>query len=123
MDIQRDGLPGETALDASDLYNLSYNNEMPQNVTHDVFKRDANSHITFGAHILRMLYYIRTMRSEDLDGNLTVQNRNIVYVNCSTYGVNCSTMYCDLTALKTQQDVGKLVTRLILNATRLKGID
>lgn len=115
MDIQRDGLPGEAALDASDLYNLNYNNEM-QNATHDVFKRDANSHIAFATRILQTLYYMRIMRSEDQNDNLTVRKRNTVYVNCST-------MYCDLTALKTQQDVGKLVMRLILNATRIKGID
>jgi len=119
VNIQQSGLPEETVLEASDLYNLNYNNEALQNVTHDVFKRNADSHVIF--HTLKTLYNTRMVRSEDLDGNLTIRER--VYVNCSTYGVSCSMIYCDLNALRTQQDVGKLVMKLILNVTRLKGID
>ncbi|XP_018304279.1 integrin alpha-8 [Mycetomoellerius zeteki] len=119
MNIQQ-GLLGETASDASNLYNLDYNNETLQNVTHDIFKRNADNYITFGARILRTLYNLRMATFKDSNGNLTIQERDIIYVNCSTYGVNCSTMYCDLNALKTQQDIGKLVIRLILNTTKLK---
>ncbi|XP_018358282.1 PREDICTED: integrin alpha-PS3-like isoform X1 [Trachymyrmex cornetzi] len=120
MNMQQEFL-GETASDASNLYNLDYNNETLQNATHDVFKRNADNYIiTFGAHILQTLYILRMTTSKDSNGNLTIQERDIVYVNCSTYGVNCSTIYCDLNALKTQQDIGKLVMRLILNTTKLK---
>ncbi|XP_011701218.1 PREDICTED: integrin alpha-3-like [Wasmannia auropunctata] len=120
MDTEQGGLPGETTSDISDLYNLNYNNETLQNTTHDMFKRSVDKYISFSGRILQTLYNIRMARTEDSNGNLTVRERDIVYVNCSTYGVNCSAMYCDLNALRTQQDVGKLVIRLILNTTRLK---
>ncbi|XP_071627981.1 integrin alpha-5-like [Temnothorax longispinosus] len=120
VDVQQDELSGETVSDASDLYNPNYNNETLQNATHNVFKRNADSHVAFAARILQTLYNMRMTRFEDSNDNLTVRERNIVYVNCSTYGVNCSTIYCDLNALRTQQDVGKLTMRLILNATRFK---
>ncbi|KYM88635.1 Integrin alpha-PS3 [Atta colombica] len=120
MNIQQ-GLLGETASDATNLYNLEYNNETLQDAMHDVFKRNADNYIiTFGAHILQTLYILRMATSKDSNSNLTIQERDIIYVNCSTYGVNCSTIYCDLNALKTQQDIGKLVIRLILNTTKLK---
>jgi len=119
VDIQQSGLPEETTSKASDLYNLNYNNETLQNATRDVVKRNADSHVIF--HTFQTLYNARMARSEDLDGNLKARER--VYMNCSTYGVNCSMIYCDLNALRTQQDVGKLVMKLILNVTRLKGID
>jgi len=123
MNIQQ-GLLGETASDATNLYNLEYNNETLQDAMHDVFKRNADNYIiTFGAHILQTLYILRMATSKDSNSNLTIQERDIIYVNCSTYGVNCSTIYCDLNALKTQQDIGKLVIRLILNTTKLKGND
>jgi len=123
VDIQQDGLPGDTTSDASDLYNLNYNNETMQNATHNVFKRNTDNYITSATRILQMLYNIKIRRFEDSNNNLTIRERNIIYVNCSTYGINCSTVYCDLNALKTQQDIGKLVMKLILNATRFKGID
>ena len=123
MNIQQ-GLLGETTSDASNLYNLDYNNKTLQNATHDVFKRNADNYIiTFGAHILQTLYILKMAMFKDSNANLTIQERNIIYMNCSTYGVNCSTIYCDLNALKTQQDIGKLVIRLILNITKLKGND
>ncbi|KAG5327232.1 ITA3 protein, partial [Pseudoatta argentina] len=120
MSIQQRFL-GETASDASNLYNLDYNNETLQNATHDVFKRNADNYIiTFGAYILQTLYILKMATSKDSNDNLTIQERDIIYVNCSSYGMNCSTIYCDLNALKTQQDIGKLVIRLILNTTKLK---
>ncbi|XP_011057896.1 PREDICTED: integrin alpha-PS3-like [Acromyrmex echinatior] len=123
MDLMniRQGFLGETASDASNLYNLDYNNETLQNATHDVLKRNADNYIiTFGAYILQTLYILRIATSKDSNDNLTIQERDVIYVNCSTYGMNCSTIYCDLNALKTQQDIGKLVIRLILNTTKLK---
>ncbi|XP_018399144.1 PREDICTED: integrin alpha-9-like [Cyphomyrmex costatus] len=116
-DIRRK-LPGETASDTSDLYNLDHN-EL-QNSTHDIFKRNVDNYITVGARILQTLYKLKMATFEDSNDNLTIQERDIIYVNCSTNGVNCSTIYCDLNALKTQQDIGKLVMRLILNITKLK---
>lgn len=123
VDIQQNGLLEETLSDASISYNLNYNNETLQNTTHNILKRNADSRVAFATRILQTLYNMRIVRSENLDDNLTIRNRNTVYVNCSTYGVNCSTIYCDLNALRTQQDISKLVMKLILNATRFKGTD
>ncbi|XP_011863449.1 PREDICTED: integrin alpha-PS3-like isoform X2 [Vollenhovia emeryi] len=118
LDTQQDELPGEMS-DAPDLYNLNYNNETMQNVIHNVHKRHVDVRVVVAT--LQTLYNMRlAITSEDSDVNLTVRERNIVYLNCSTYGVNCSTIYCDLSALRTQQNVGRLVMRLILNTTRFK---
>ncbi|KAL6254197.1 hypothetical protein P5V15_014819 [Pogonomyrmex californicus] len=114
------GLPWETISNTSDLYNLNYNNEILQNTNHDMLKRDVKSYAIIAAHILHTLYNTRMIKSEDLDHNLTIQERNIAYVNCSTYGINCSTLFCDLSALRTQQDIGKLMMKLIFNITKLK---
>jgi len=102
-------------------YNLN-NSEILQNVTqnisHSLFKRDLSSRTIITARVLAMIH---NGKSKDL--NLTTQGNDIIYLNCSTYGLNCSRVHCDLSFLKTQQDVGKLVMRLILNATKLKGIE
>ncbi|EFN74435.1 hypothetical protein EAG_08889 [Camponotus floridanus] len=76
--------------------------------------------MTIATRTLQMLYSAKTVKSEVLNDNLTVRESDIIYLNCSTYGINCSTVYCDLSALKTRQDVGKLAMKLILNATKLK---
>lgn len=119
--MQQNGLQGEIASDLY-AYNLDNNNETLQNIMHDHFKRDVNDRTTIAARILQMLYSEKTVKSEVLSGNLTVRESDIIYLNCSTYGVSCSTVYCNLSALKTRQDVGKLAMKLILNATKLKGI-
>lgn len=92
--------------------------ETPQNVKHDILKRDLNSR-TIITRVLAMVY---RGESKDFNGNLTTPESNIVYINCSTYGINCSRVQCDLSFLKTQQDVGKLMMRLILNVTKLRGM-
>lgn len=120
--MQQNGFREETASDLY-AYDSDNNNETLQNVAHDMFKRDVNDRTTIAARILQMLYNTRAVRSEVSNGNLTVRESDIVYLNCSTYGVNCTTVYCDLSALKTRQDVGKLTMRLILNATKLKGME
>lgn len=119
--MQQNGLQKETASDLYE-YNLDNNNETLQNVTHNHFKRDVNDRTTLAARMLQTFYSARTVKSKDLNGNLTVRESDIIYLNCSTYGVNCSTVYCDLSALKTRQDVGKLAMKLILNAIKLKGM-
>ncbi|XP_011255360.1 integrin alpha-9 [Camponotus floridanus] len=117
VDVQQNGLRGETT---SDLYAYLDNNETLQNIAHDHFKRDVNDRMTIATRTLQMLYSAKTVKSEVLNDNLTVRESDIIYLNCSTYGINCSTVYCDLSALKTRQDVGKLAMKLILNATKLK---
>ncbi|XP_072751774.1 integrin alpha-9 isoform X2 [Anoplolepis gracilipes] len=121
IDMQQNELREETVSDLY-AYNLDNNNETLPNVTHDMFKRDVHDRTTIAAHIFQTFYNARTVKAEVSNSNLTIRESDIVYLNCSTYGVNCSTVYCDLSALKTRQDVGKLVMRLILNATKLKGI-
>lgn len=107
----------------SDLYayDSDNNNETLQNIAHDIFKREVNDRMSVAVRMLQLLYNVGTMKSEVSNDNLTVRESDIIYLNCSTYGVNCSTVYCDLSALKTRQNVGKLTMRLILNVTKLKG--
>lgn len=102
---------------ASDVSNV----DMPifNNVPRELRKRDINSHTTLAARIIQALYTMRMIKPENSTGNLTRQD--VVHLNCSSPSVNCSMVYCDLSALKTQQDIGKFVMRLILNATELKG--
>ncbi|KAH0945019.1 hypothetical protein HN011_005493 [Eciton burchellii] len=118
VDIKQNEVQEETAADAFNLHEYNLNNsEILQNATQNVFKRDLNSRTIITAHVLAMMY---NGKSKDLSGNLTTHGNDIIYLNCSTYGLNCSQVHCDLSFLKTQQDVGKLVMRLILNATKFK---
>ncbi|KAL6443318.1 hypothetical protein ACFW04_002895 [Cataglyphis niger] len=119
IDVQQNELREETSSDLY-TYNSDDNNDTLQNATHDIFKRDVNDRTTIGTRILRTFYNAITIKSEISNDNLTVPESDIIYLNCSTYGVNCSTVYCDLSALKTRQDVGKLAIKLIINATKLK---
>jgi len=91
---------------------------MLQNVTQNLVKRDLTSRAIITARVLAMMH-----NGKSKDSNLTTQGNDIVHLNCSTYGLTCSRVHCDLSLLKTQRDVGKLVMRLILNATKLKGIE
>ncbi|XP_011336748.1 integrin alpha-PS3 isoform X2 [Ooceraea biroi] len=118
IDVKENKVQDETA---SDLFNLheynSNNNEiLHENVTHSAFRRDLSRTILM-ARILATVY---NGKLEDSNGNLTTREHDIAYLNCSTHGLSCSRVHCDLSFLKTQQDVGKLVLRLILNATKLK---
>lgn len=119
--MQQNELRGETSSDLY-AYNSDDNNDTLQNATHDIFKRDVNNRTTIGTRILQTFYNAITIKSEISNDNLTVPESDIIYLNCSTYGVNCSTVYCDLSALKTRQDVGKFAMKLIINATKLKGM-
>ncbi|XP_043256911.1 integrin alpha-9-like isoform X2 [Colletes gigas] len=51
--------------------------------------------------------------------NLTA---DILYMNCSNTDENCTIIECNLNALQTFQDVGKLTIKLLLNVERLKDI-
>lgn len=117
--MQQNELRGETTSDLY-AYNSDNNNGTLQNVTHDIFKRDVNDRTTIAIRILQT-FYNTTIKSEISNDNLT--ESDIIYLNCSTYGVNCSTVYCDLSALKTRQDIGKFAMRLIINATKLRGME
>ncbi|XP_024225722.1 integrin alpha-PS5 isoform X3 [Bombus impatiens] len=55
--------------------------------------------------------------SETLNKNLT---DNIIYINCSTPDIACTTIVCSLNTLKTLQDVGKLVIKFLLNVDKFK---
>lgn len=104
------------ASDASDINTPVFDDGISRNVSHQLLKRDLSSHTTLAARLVQALYAAKKMNTT---GNLTRQD--IVHLNCSTPTVNCSVVHCDLSALKTQQDIGKLVIKLILNATKLKG--
>ncbi|CAK9807089.1 Integrin alpha-8 [Anthophora quadrimaculata] len=45
---------------------------------------------------------------------------HVIYMNCSMSDVNCATITCDLSALKTLQDVGKMQIKLFLNIDNMK---
>ncbi|KOC68174.1 Integrin alpha-9 [Habropoda laboriosa] len=47
-------------------------------------------------------------------------SNNIIYMNCSTPDVNCATITCDLNALKTLQNIGKMEIKLLLNVDKFK---
>lgn len=47
---------------------------------------------------------------------------NIFYMNCSTNDVNCTIITCDLNALKTLQDIGKVPIKFLLYINKLKDI-
>lgn len=115
MNVEQNELKEEIASNGN-------NNETLQNVMHNMRKRDISIRASIAFRILQKLYNKRRLNSEILNSNLTTRESDIVYLNCSTHGANCSTVYCDLSALKLQ-NVGKLVMRLILNATKLRGID
>ncbi|XP_076668792.1 integrin alpha-8-like isoform X2 [Andrena cerasifolii] len=47
---------------------------------------------------------------------------NVRYMNCSNSDENCTTIACDLSPLKTLQDIGKLPIKFLLNVQKLKDI-
>lgn len=101
---------------SNNIYNL--NNE----TSHSTSKRDIANQAAIAARLMQTLYNAR-LKSNDQSGiNLTSWERDTVYLNCSTLGVNCAMVYCNLKAIKSVQDVGKLVMKLVLNITKLKGI-
>ncbi|XP_033341315.2 integrin alpha-5 [Megalopta genalis] len=62
----------------------------------------------------------------DIKINKTLQYTNdsslsdILYMNCSTSDVYCSTIVCNLNTLETLQDIGKVLIKLLLNVEKLK---
>lgn len=55
---------------------------------------------------------------ETLNSNWT---NKIIYMNCSTSNVNCMIIMCDLSALKSLQDTGRIVIKHLLDVDKLKG--
>ncbi|XP_076659028.1 integrin alpha-PS3-like [Halictus rubicundus] len=45
---------------------------------------------------------------------------DLLYMNCSTLDVYCTTIVCNLNALKTLQDIGKVSINVVLNVEKLK---
>ncbi|XP_031839454.2 integrin alpha-PS3-like isoform X1 [Nomia melanderi] len=75
----------------------------------------------------------RHINESDLDFDDTKKNvgtqhisenivNNVVYMNCSNPDVYCTTIICGLNTLKTLQDVGKVLIKLVLNVEKLKDI-
>ncbi|XP_076279994.1 integrin alpha-4 isoform X2 [Lasioglossum baleicum] len=73
--------------------------------------------------------YLKIKRSTNetsfqFDDILEFQNESIIndllYMNCSTLGVYCTTIVCNLNALKTLQDIGKVSIKVVLNVEKLK---
>lgn len=120
IDTQQNEFQDEIVLDVPNMNISIFDNEMPRNVSHELRKRDISSHTTLAARFFQTLYAAKMLSQKNSTGNLTRQN--VVHLNCSSPSVNCSIVYCDLSALKTQQDVGKLMMRLIVNVTKLKGV-
>ncbi|XP_020292418.1 integrin alpha-PS3-like isoform X2 [Pseudomyrmex gracilis] len=116
IDLVNDGQQNDVwkSTASNDIYNL--NND----TSHSLSKRDITDKAVIAAHFMQKLYYAKLTSNDQSGNNLTSWERDTVYLNCSTIGVNCATVCCNLRALKTQKDVGKLVMKLILNVTKLK---
>lgn len=115
--MQQNGLQEETDVTDLNTYMINNNNDTMRNVTHKLRKRNIYNHMFITNRTIQALY---STEMKDPDNNMTT--RDTAYLNCSTHNVNCSFISCDISALKTQEDIGKLAIKLILNATRLKGI-
>ncbi|XP_032681559.1 integrin alpha-PS3-like isoform X2 [Odontomachus brunneus] len=118
IDAQQNEFQDEIASDVSNVDMPIFDNMTPRSVPRELRKRDINSHMTLGTRLVQALYTMRMIKLENSIGNLTRQD--VVHLNCSSPNVNCSMVHCDLSALKTQQNIGKFVMRLILNATELR---
>ncbi|XP_078049489.1 integrin alpha-4 [Augochlora pura] len=65
------------------------------------------------------------VRTEHKFNMYTVTNEmqrksDLLYMNCSTSDVYCTTIVCNLNALETLQDIGKVLIKLLLNVEKLK---
>ncbi|XP_054005734.1 integrin alpha-8-like isoform X2 [Hylaeus anthracinus] len=84
-----------------------------QSADHAAYKRDVDESSS-------ELYDAENIRvSRTSNESLTT---DVLYMNCSTSDVNCTIVVCDLNALKTLDDIGKLSVKLFLNVERLKDI-
>lgn len=119
IDAQQNEPRDEIVSDPSN-NNESLSNNTPQNVPHEVRKKDVSNYTNLANRIVKEMYTANIIKPENSTGNLTQQD--VMHINCSTHRVNCSMVNCDLNALKTQQDIGKLAVKMILNVTKLRGI-
>lgn len=86
--------------------------KLQQSRAHVTYEVDTNeSSIEF--YDVENIEILRTVNE-----NLTT---DVLYMNCSSSYVNCTTIVCDLNALQTLQDIGKLLIKLVLNLEKLKG--
>ncbi|XP_015435254.1 PREDICTED: integrin alpha-PS3-like [Dufourea novaeangliae] len=66
------------------------------------------------------LYNVKNIAASQLANESFIND--ILYMNCSTSNVYCTTIVCNLSVLKTLQDIGKVLIKLVLNVERLKDI-
>lgn len=110
MDIQ-----GESSLDQ---FNISlFSNKIRQNNNRIINEKDQFNSIEDSALYLNNM---NIKAPKILNENWT---NDIIYMNCSTPYINCTTIICDLSTLKTLQDIGKMTIKLFLNVDKLKGKD
>ncbi|XP_076245985.1 integrin alpha-9 [Calliopsis andreniformis] len=67
-------------------------------------------------------YYDFSEDNTEMSQTVNDSLNNILYMNCSTADVNCTSIVCNLNALKTSQNIGKVSIKLRLNIDRLKDI-
>lgn len=110
LDTEMIEMQGEPSSDQFDI--PLFSNKIQQNKLRELYRRDANGSMT-------EFYDIEnTIALQVLNESLTT---NTVYMNCSSTEVSCTTIVCDLNALKTLQDIGKIVIKLFLNTEGFKG--
>nr|XP_012151781.1 PREDICTED: integrin alpha-9-like isoform X1 [Megachile rotundata] len=102
-------IQGEPSSDQFDIPQST--NKVQQIELHELYKRDLNESITA---------FHDAGNVKALQASNESSTSDIVYMNCSTPEVNCTTILCDLNALKTSQDIGKIVIKLSLNIQELK---
>lgn len=97
---------------SSDQFDIPlFANKVQQIELHELYKRDLNESIQ-ELYDVENVKALQALNESSTDG--------IVYMNCSTPEVNCTTILCNLNALKTSQDIGKIVMKLSLNIRGLK---
>ncbi|XP_076177580.1 integrin alpha-8-like isoform X2 [Ptiloglossa arizonensis] len=110
LDTRQVEIEGEL-LDQFDMHSMS--SKLQQSRAHVTYEVDTNeSSIEF--YDVENIEILRTVNE-----NLTT---DVLYMNCSSSYVNCTTIVCDLNALQTLQDIGKLLIKLVLNLEKLKDI-
>ncbi|XP_046144309.1 integrin alpha-9-like isoform X1 [Osmia bicornis bicornis] len=109
FDTEMIEMQGEPSSDQFDI--PLFSNKIQQNEFQELYRRDANESMT-------EFYDVENTKAlQALNESLTT---NTVYMNCSSTEVNCTTIVCDLNALKTLQDIGKIVIKLFLYTEGLK---
>ncbi|OAD59083.1 Integrin alpha-4 [Eufriesea mexicana] len=109
LDTRIDEVQEEPSLDQ--FYMSMYSNKMRQDNVHAVNKRDLKESAVHS--------YDGNIKSpETLNSNWT---NEIIYMNCSMFNVNCMTIMCDLSLLKSLQDTARIVIKLFLDVDKLKG--